>query len=212
MSSGIARVRVLYLFVLAAAFLVAGCHRDAPSGADVASTHADAAAPELTLDDNGIRVQSSPQGDGGTEGGANCAGGGTLVTGTDGGPTTVNNLARSVFTNALCSCDSLAVSGKLKTDGFDSTVGPPDGGTGATVAVDGLVNWTAATTIGGDLWAGEGLSSKGVSSIAGNLHVAGSVTANAALTVAGNAFSVGTLPAHVSVAGTVSHPTSIADQ
>jgi RHS repeat-associated protein len=206
--AGIARTRAGYFCVFVACFLVTACHK----AADRAQSGNNAGTPELALDDRTVRVQDAPQGDGGTEGGANCAGGGTLVTGTDGGSTTVNNLARSIFTNALCSCDSLAVSGKLKTDGFDSTVGPPDGGVGATVAIDGLVNWTAATTIGGDLWAGEGLSSKGVSSIAGNLHVAGSVTANAALTVAGNAFSVGTLPAQVSVAGTLSHPTSIADQ
>jgi hypothetical protein len=144
-----------YFCVFVACFLVTACHK----AADRAQSGNNAGTPELALDDHTVRVQDSPQGDGGTEGGANCAGGGTLVTGADGGSTTVNSLARSIFTNALCSCDSLAVSGKLKTDGFDSTVGPPDGGTGATVAINGLVNWTAATASSGDLWAGAGLSS-----------------------------------------------------
>jgi len=60
-----------------------------------------------------------------------------------------------VFRFAACACDSLAVSGALVTDSFDSATdgGAPISG-GASIAANGQVATNAQSKVGGAVWAG----------------------------------------------------------
>ncbi len=66
-----------------------------------------------------------------------------------------------LFRFAACACDSLAVSGALVTDSFDSsTDGGSSVGGGASIAANGQVATNAQSTVGGSVWAGgQGLAS-----------------------------------------------------
>ncbi len=60
-----------------------------------------------------------------------------------------------LFRFAACACDSLAVSGKLFTDSFDSsTDGGSSVGGGASIAANSQVATNAQSTVGGSVWAG----------------------------------------------------------
>jgi hypothetical protein len=83
-----------------------------------------------------------------------CSGTGPIPIGTD---QCSGDVAR-LFRFAACACDSLAVSGVLTTDSFDSTA---DGGAGssASIAANGQVATNAQTSVQGSVWAGgQGLS------------------------------------------------------
>jgi hypothetical protein len=115
------------------------------------------------------------------------------------------------FTWALCSCTNFDISAPLTTDGYNSTLGPPDGGLGGNVGVDETTtNWSSRASIGGD-FRSAGTPSIGVSgpasTIRGNLWLEGSMNGGG-LTVDQNAHVVGSLT-NATVLGSRSNPGSV---
>ena len=119
-------------------------------------------------------------------------------------------LGQSTFTQAICSCTTVGASAALTTDGFNSTLGPPDGGLGGGVGSDQNENWTQHVTIGGNLQTPGNLSSTATSLVRGNLLLGGTASVSATLTVDGNASVVKTLPSKVVVEGTTTKVSSVA--
>jgi hypothetical protein len=141
-----------------------------------------------------------------------CVGGGPPIdVGADAG--CAGNLGQVAFTWALCSCTNLDISAPLTTDAYNSMVGPPDGGLGASVGCDdAIVNWSSSVSIGGDLWAADAgtfMPSGPGSVVRHDLQLGGSINASSPFTVDHDAYVVGTVSG-VTVQGTVSHPASIA--
>ena len=91
------------------------------------------------------------------------------------------DLAR-LFRFAACACDSLAVSGVLVTESFDSST---DGGSsvsgGASIAANGQVATNAQSSVGGSVWAGGASLGSGVPAVA--LMSPAGVTSSVALDV-----------------------------
>ncbi len=146
-------------------------------------------------------------------GAARCTGGGApIYDGVDGGLGCTGNLAQVSFRWALCSCTDLDISAPLKTDGYDSTKGPPDGGLGGSVGCDlAPINWSQSVSVGGDLWAADAgtfMPSGPGSEIRQDLDLGGTIKASSPFTVDNNADVVGAVSG-VTVKGTTTHPTAI---
>jgi RHS repeat-associated protein len=144
-----------------------------------------------------------------SDGGPNCSASGDPTTGMDAGPTCTGALAASVFQNALCSCTTLAASGQLTTDGYDSTKGSPNGGLGGNIGVDTSASWSNQTSIGGAFLSPGGVQTSASSVVRGDLRLGGTLTTSAPFTVDGNAYVVKTLPSQVKVLGSTSHVASV---
>ena len=125
-------------------------------------------------------------------GAPSCAGDPTVVLG-DGGAMP-GDLAQETFQRAICTCTSLTASGGLTTDGFNSTIGPPDGGLGGNVAVNQNVTWSAHASVGGNLVIPGNLQASATATVRGNLYLGGHGTASTSVTVDGNAYLVDPLP------------------
>ncbi|MAQ16120.1 MAG: hypothetical protein CMN30_15185, partial [Sandaracinus sp.] len=80
-------------------------------------------------------------GDGEGSGEADCAG----------------RIAENAFRFALCTCEGLVTSHELRTDSFDSAMGPymAPGGEGGSVGTNGGGNSTAEWSVGGSLWSSD---------------------------------------------------------
>jgi RHS repeat-associated protein len=126
----------------------------------------------------------------------------------DGGSCT-GILAQSTFTRAVCSCGTLTTSAPFVTDGFNSTIGPPDGGLGGNVGSDSYEVWSNTVTIGGDFTTAGNWNVSSPATVRGNLSVGGALNVSAAVAVKGNASSVQALPKNVTVAGTTAHVSSV---
>ena len=141
--------------------------------------------------------------------GPSCNGGGDPTTGVDGG-TCTGFLGQSMFKNAVCSCDTIDISGTLTVDAFDSTRGAPAGGAGGSVASNGCESWSGKALISGNLVSKGPIRSSGPSEIAGDLRLGDTFDPSAPITIDGNAYVVGALPRKVTVRGTTSHVASVA--
>ena len=127
-----------------------------------------------------------------------------------------------IFRFAACACDSLAVSGALVTESFDSST---DGGSslsaGASIAANGQVATNAQSTVGGSVWAGGAglangtpavslMSPAGVtSSIALDVESGGDVVVNGTFLVGHDVYADGNVTlqsGNLSVVGAVHIP------
>lgn len=143
--------------------------------------------------------------------GPNCSGSGDPTTGLDGGSSCTGVLAQSTFTHAICSCGAITTSAQVVTDGFNSTLGGPDGGAGGSVGSDQSQTWSNTWRIGGDLATPGNLTESATGVVRGNLFLGGTASASATLTIDGNASVVHTpLPAKVVVLGTTTKVASVA--
>ena len=196
------------LALCAEALVISGCRQEVSGG------HPGGGDRPVIVD--GPSFVQSVTIDGGADAGAgdagpNCTGAGDPQTGVDGGASCTGAMAPSVFQYALCSCGTIQASGALTTDGFDSTLGGPDGGAGGSVGANGNVSLSKAIAVGGDLWTPGNITASAADVVRGDLHLGGTLTASGSFTVDGNAFSVKALPSGVKVIGTVSHPASVAN-
>lgn len=120
-------------------------------------------------------------GDGGESVGDFCAGEGPLlIVGDEGGVTETEcagRIAERSFRYALCTCEGLVTSHSLRTDSFDSSMGPymSPGGDGGSVGTNGGGNSTASWTVGGSLWSSgdTGWTVAQPLAIGSELHLAG---------------------------------------
>lgn len=114
-------------------------------------------------------------------------------------------VAARVLRQALCSCDSLALTAALSTDAIDSRGHAAPEGLGAAVATDGDVLMSAALTVGGPLTAGGagGVRLARAATVARTLRSAGPVTTAEALQVGGDAYVGGDVTGPLAVAGTL---------
>jgi len=129
----------------------------------------------------------------------------------DGGAMCAGGVIAATFARAVCSCTTVSASAVFSTDGFDSTVGGPNGGPGGDVASDGNETWSSHVTVGGNLITPGNLTSTESSTVRGNLTVGGTLSASALFAVDGNA-SVAhlPLPSQVHVVGTTTLTSSVA--
>ncbi len=147
----------------------------------------------------------------GADSGASCSDAGPPTTGLDGGSSCGATLAASTFQYAICSCGSLQSTGVLTTDGYDSTKGGPTGALGANVGFNASAAWSAAPSLGGNLFSPGGISAPKGGLLRGDLHLGGAVQGGGqTFTVDGNAFVAATLPSTVHVVGTTTHVSSVA--
>ena len=130
--------------------------------------------------------------------------------GIDGGASCSGALAQATFTYGLCACTTIQESESLTTDGFDSTLGGPDGGLGANVGANTGVSWSGASSIGGLLWTPGNVTSSNAGTVRGDLHLGGTLGGGGSFTVDGNAFDVHALPGNARVLGAVEHVSSVA--
>jgi hypothetical protein len=125
---------------------------------------------------------------------AKCGGGGPPITvPTSGTGVCAGNLAQTTFTWALCSCANVNISQVFTTDAFDSTKGPyTPGGLGGGVGLDGQLQTSSTTDVGGTLWASAsgGLSASSALTVRQELHVGGDVSTHMC-TVSDDAYIVG---------------------
>jgi len=126
---------------LGAALLLAAC-----TNVDVVAVGGDAAAPVADA------------GDGPADAGDACDGVGPPVVvgdGPGGRALCGGSVAERAFRYALCSCASIAFSTPVRTDSFDSRMGPysPPGGRGGAVGSNGDVQLSSPMEFGGSLWA-----------------------------------------------------------
>jgi hypothetical protein len=88
-------------------------------------------------------------------------------------------IASQLFRYALCACDTVSLSGALRTAAFDSSKGPftPGGAmqTGASVGVNQTLSAVGTMDIGGSLTVGgvSGMSFPGMATVRGDLRVRG---------------------------------------
>ena len=120
-------------------------------------------------------------------------------------------LGQATFTHAVCSCTTLNTSAIFNTDGFNSTLGGPDGGPGGSVGSDQSQSWSNKFTVGGDLAIPGNISESAVGTVRGNLFLGGTASASATLTIDGNASVVKTLPSNVKVVGTTTKVSSVSN-
>ena len=123
-----------------------------------------------------------------------------------------------LFRFAACACRSLAVSGKLTTDAFDSSADAgPAFTNGASIAANGAVATNAHTSVGGSVWAaGQGLAGgtpavtlKGDGTIAHDVQAGGPVAVDGIYQVGGDVFADGDVTIQsgsLSVVGSVHQP------
>src|SRR5580692_6962076 len=120
----------------------------------------------VVVDSVGVDAGAGEAGDGGAgDAGPNCASAGDPFTGVDsgidGGSSCMGSLGAATFQSALCSCGSLQLSGALTTDGYNSTLGSPDGGIGGNVGANGAVTLSSTTSVGGNLWTPSSIAASG---------------------------------------------------
>jgi len=125
-----------------------------------------------------------------------------------------------LFRFAACACTSLAVSGQLETDSFDSTSDAgPASTNAASIAANGAVGTNAQTTVGGSVWAGgQGVAAGspavtllGSGTIARDVQSGGDVQVGGIYQVSGGVFADGNVSltggGSLSVVGAVHVPT-----
>jgi RHS repeat-associated protein len=198
---------------IAIAVFSAGC-RSSPSagGADDAVQRAptsqlDAGPAAVGTSTGGFQVESAGVAAG--DAGPNCTGSGDPSTSVDGGATCTGILAQSTFTHAVCSCGTLTASSPFVTDGFNSNLGPPDGGGGGNVGTDSFQVWSNGVTIGGDLATPGNLNASSPGTVRGSLFLGGTAQVGS-FTVDGNASLVQPRPSGLHVLGTTTHVASVA--
>ncbi|HJL12839.1 MAG TPA: hypothetical protein RMH85_30430 [Polyangiaceae bacterium LLY-WYZ-15_(1-7)] len=113
------------------------------------------AGPRATPDASDRGDASAP--DGGESLAAFCEGEGPLIVVGDGAGSAeedcAGRIAERSFRYALCTCEGLVTSHTLRTDSFDSDMGPyTPGGRGGSVGTNGGGNSTARWDVGGALW------------------------------------------------------------
>jgi hypothetical protein len=108
-------------------------------------------------------------------------------------------IASQLFRYALCACDSVSLSGALRTAAFDSSKGPfmPGGATqtGASVGVNQTLSAVGTMDIGGSLTVGgvSGMSFPGMATVRGDLRVRGPLSYFGEQTVARDVWLQGVL-------------------
>ncbi len=128
------------------------------------------------------------------------------------------NVAEAAFRWAMCGCSDTSLTGGLKTDAFDSTLGPyVPGILGGGVGINGTLKSTQNMDIGGSLWVGDtstgALNAQGIvhidlrvggrASITGGLQVSGDAAVGS-YNAGGSTFAVGrtlTVPAGATMGG-----------
>jgi hypothetical protein len=117
-------------------------------------------------------------------------------------------VAVRTFRNALCTCEDYVTSTPLDTDSFDGAAAPyAPGGTAGPVGVDGLIQSSAALSIGGGMILGSGASLGAALDIAGDAAVGGDLGVNVAVTVGGDAVVAGDIDlTSLTVAGSLTVP------
>lgn len=108
-------------------------------------------------------------------------------------PTCGGDLANKTFRFAICSCQSFAFGGTLATDSFDSQT--KSMGMLGSVGVNGAIRSSAASNIGGSLWAagkppqGDAVSLSGIANISGDLRSGGPMQAQGTFNIGHDVYS-----------------------
>ncbi len=151
---------------------------------DGATDVTDAPEIDMSIPLDAASVDASPD-DGGESMGDFCDGEGPLIIVGDDSSTETDcagRIAERSFRYALCTCEGLVTSHELRTDSFDSDMGPymPPGGDGGSVGTNGGGNATAPWDIGGSLWSAgrTGWTVSDELRIGSELHLAGRLAGN----------------------------------
>lgn len=146
----------------------------------------------------------------------------------------LGNLAQRQFTWAICACNAVSTTNVVRTDAYDSRLGPWEpGGTGGGIGMNGDFRATNVLDIGGTLWvAGTGgidtrnvvdiahevhsggpFAPRGITAVGRDAFVNGDVSAANTLSIVGRLFQ----PENASVSGSVTYaervtgPVEVAD-
>lgn len=138
-----------------------------------------------------------------------CDGGGPIIEVGDG--RCAGDLARRVFRFAVCTCDGLVASAGVTTDAFDSRAGQYTSGSGGALGVNGRLDLSQPTSIGGALVIGDGTGMNAGAGaplgVAQNLASAGPVVSEAQVVVRGDLRANGRVAASdLTVGGTLTMP------
>jgi hypothetical protein len=128
-----------------------------------------------------------------------------------GGSQCSGTIAQTSFTWALCACQNVDINGNLKTDAFNSTIGPyMPGGSGGAVGMNGSYTGNQLTDVGGTFWTSsmQGLTANQMFKAHQDLYVNGPVNFNQPASVGLDAFIVGsiTVNAPFAITGTLNTP------
>jgi hypothetical protein len=150
---------------------------------------------------------------GGAAGGVACSGlGDPIMLPTAAGPTCAAALEARGHRFALCTCDTLNLNARLRTDAFDSTNSGNNDPSAAAVGVDGALQTTAELRAGGAIYVGDPLVGVYASD---HLQAGASFQSNGPLAMLsnkadllGDAYVGGAISGEVQVSGTLHVPSS----